>query len=92
MRYEFIEGHRQEFPTRLMGRVLEVSTGGYYQWRHRPPSARQKWREALAAQIKVIHQEVKARYGRPRIHAELAARGEPCCVNTVAKLILKQAR
>jgi putative transposase len=87
MRYEFIEGHRQEFPTRLMCRVLEVSTGGYYGWRRRPPSARQERSEALAAEIKVIHQEVKARYGSPRIHAELVARGEPCCVNTVARLM-----
>jgi transposase InsO family protein len=87
MRYQFIEGHRQEFPTRLMCRVLEVSTGGYYEWRRRPPSARQERSEALAAEIKVIHREVKARYGSPRIHAELAARGEPCCVNTVARLM-----
>jgi putative transposase len=87
MRYEFIEGHREEFPTRLMCRVLEVSTGGYYQWRRRPPSARQERVEALSAEIKVIHQEVKARYGSPRVRAESVARGEPCCVNTVAKLM-----
>jgi putative transposase len=87
MRYQFIDDHRQEFPTRLMCRVLEVSTGGYYQWRRRPPGARQERREALVAEIKVIHQEVKARYGSPRIHAELVARGHTCCENTVAKLM-----
>ena len=87
MRYQFIEGHRQQWPIRLMCRVLGVSTGGYYQWRRRPPSARQERREALAAEIKVIHEEAKARYGSPRIHAELVARGEPCCVNTVARLM-----
>ena len=31
--------------------------------------------------------EVEARYGSPRIHAELVARGEPCCVNAVARLM-----
>jgi putative transposase len=87
MRYQFIDDHRQEFPTRLMCRVLEVSTGGYYQWRRRPPGARQERREALVAEIKVIHQEVKARYGSPRIHAELVGRGHACCENTVAKLM-----
>jgi putative transposase len=87
MRYQFIDDHRQEFPTRLMCQVLEVSTGGYYQWRRRPPGARQERREALVAEIKVIHQEVKARYGSPRIHAELVARGHACCENTVAKLM-----
>jgi putative transposase len=87
VRYQFIEGHRREFATRLMCRALEVSTGGYYEWRRRPPSARQERGEALAAEIKVIHQEVKARYGSPRIRAELVARGYSCCVNTVAKLM-----
>ena len=87
MRYQFIEGHRQQWPTRLMCQVLDVSTGGYYQWRSRPPSARQERGKALVAEIKVIHQEVKARYGSPRIHAELVARGHSCCVNTVARLM-----
>ena len=87
MRYQFIEDHRQEWPTRLMCRTLEVSTGGYYQWRHRPACPAQERRVALADEIKTIHQEVKARYGSPRIHAELVARGRPCSVNTVAKLM-----
>jgi putative transposase len=87
MRYQFIEGHRQQWPTRLMCQVLDVSTGGYYQWRIRPPSARQERGEALVAEIKSIHREVKARYGSPRIHAELVARGHSCCVNTVARLM-----
>jgi transposase InsO family protein len=70
-----------------MCQALGVSTGGYYQWRRRPPGARQERSEALVAAIEVIHREVKGRYGSPRIHAELVARGEPCCVNTVAKLM-----
>jgi len=70
-----------------MCRVLEVSTGGYYQWRRRPPGARRERRGALVAEIKVIHQEVKARYGSPRIHAELVARGHARRENTAAKLM-----
>jgi putative transposase len=30
---------------------------------------------------------VKGRYGSPRVHAELVARGMPCCVNSVARLM-----
>jgi len=30
---------------------------------------------------------MKARYGSPRLHAELLARGQTCCENTVAKLM-----
>jgi putative transposase len=87
MTFRFIEEHRHQWPVRLLGETLEVSTAGYYAWRQRPTSAREQRRDALVAEIRAIHAEVKARYGRPRIHAELIARGEDCCVNTVAKLM-----
>jgi putative transposase len=87
MRYGFIEAHRGRWPVRLMCRVLAVSPGGYYDWRGRPASPRAQRSEALVVAIKAIHGEVKARYGSPRVHAELVARGMPCCVNTVAKLM-----
>jgi putative transposase len=87
MRYDFVERHRGRWPVRLMCLVLRVSPGGYYDWRGRPQSARAQRREGLVVAIKAVHGEVKARYGSPRIHAEPVARGEPCCVNTVARLM-----
>src|SRR5579871_4668256 len=87
MKYRFIDEHRRPWPVRLMCRVLHVSAGGYYTWRHRPASAQEQRRELLAGEIQVIHQEVKERYGSPPMHAELQARGQNCCVNTVAKLM-----
>jgi transposase InsO family protein len=87
MRYGFVERHRGQWPVRLMCRVLGVSPGGYYGWRGRPVSRTAQRREALVADIKAVHGETKARYGSPRIHAELVARGQRCCVNTVAKLM-----
>lgn len=85
MTFRFIEQHRDRRPIRLLCETLEVSPAGYYAWRERPISARQQRRDALVVEIRAIHAEVKARYGSPRIHAELAARGQDCCVNTVAK-------
>ena len=87
MRYDFIAAHRDRWPVRLMCRVLRVSPGGYDDWRGRPQSLRAARHDALVVSIKAIHGEVKARYGSPRIHAELVARGKPCCVNTVARLM-----
>lgn len=87
MRYDFVERHRGRWPVRLMCRVLAVSPGGYYDWRGRPQSDRTLRREALAVAIKAVHAEAKARYGSPRVHAELVARGEACCVDTVARLM-----
>ena len=87
MRYDFVERHRGRWPVRLMCRVLAVSPGGYDDWRGRPRSERTQSREALVLAIKAVHAEVKARYGSPRIHAELVARGETCGVNTVSRLM-----
>jgi putative transposase len=87
VRYGFIEAHRGCWPVRLMCQVLGVAPGGYYGWRGRPVSPRTQRREALVDAIEAVHVEVKARYGSPRIHVELAARGQACCVNTVARLM-----
>jgi putative transposase len=85
--FRLIEEHRSRWSVRLLCQTLAVSPAGYYAWRQRPTSARQQRRAALAVEIRAIHAEVKARYGSPRIHAELIARGRDCCVNTVAKLM-----
>jgi putative transposase len=90
MTFRFIDQHKGQWPVRLLCQTLGVSPAGYYAWRQRPAGARQQRREALVTEIRAIHAEVKARYGSPRIHAELAARGRDCCVNTVAKLMRQQ--
>ena len=90
MRYDFVERHRGRWPVRLMCRVLRVSPGGYYDWRGRPQSPTGQRRDALVAAIKAIHAEAKARYGSPRVHAELVARGEACCATTVARLMRRE--
>jgi transposase InsO family protein len=87
MRDDFVEADRGRWPVRLMCRALRVSPGGDYDWRGRPKSLRDQRREAPVVSIRTIHAEVKARYGSRRIHAELVARGEPCCVNTAARLM-----
>jgi transposase InsO family protein len=70
-----------------MCRVLGVSRAGYYAWRARETSAAERRRAELTEEVKQIHAQVKGRYGSPRIHAELVARGHACCVNFVAKLM-----
>ena len=87
MSFRFIDAHRTHWPVRTLCAALDVSTAGYYAWCGRPSSARQQRHDALLVQIRAIHAEFHARYGSPRVHAELAARGHDCCVNTVAKLM-----
>jgi putative transposase len=57
MRYGFIEEHRPRWPVRLMCRVLDVSPGGYYDWRGRPPSPRARRLEPLVEAIRAIHRD-----------------------------------
>ncbi len=70
-----------------MCRALGVSRSGYYAWHARKPSAAEVRREELTEEVQQIHAQVKGRYGSPRIHAELVARGHECCVNFVAELM-----
>lgn len=85
--FAWIEERKTEWPVALMCRVLGVARAGYYAWRNRRPSARAVRRAQLTAEVKAIHARVKARYGSPRVHAELVARGHACGVNFVAKLM-----
>jgi putative transposase len=87
MTFRFIEAHQDQWPIRLLCETLEVSPAGYYAWRQRPRSAQQQRQEALLVELRAIHLEFKARYGSPRMHAELVARGHAGCVNTVARLM-----
>ncbi len=87
MTYRFIDQHKDRWPVRLLCQTLEVAPAGYYTWRQRPHSQQQQRRDILVVEMRAIHAEVKARYGSPRIHKELVARGPSCCVNSVAKLM-----
>ena len=87
MTFRFIEEHKDQWPVRLLCAALGISPAGYYAWRDRPASARQQRHDALLVEVRAIHAEFRARYGSPRMHAALVARGHGCCVNTVAQLM-----
>jgi putative transposase len=87
MTFRFIDQHKDQWPVRRLCETLAVSPAGYYAWRQRPRRTQKQWQDTLLVQIRAIHAEVKARYGSPRMHAELVARGYPCCLNTVARLM-----
>ena len=73
-----------------MCRVLSVSVGGFYAWRKRPPSEREREDGELTAQIVNIYQQHKGRYGSPRIHAQLHDEGIHVGRKRVVRL-MKQA-
>ncbi len=84
---QFIDAHRTAYPVTRLCRTLGVSPSGYYAWRQRPPSPRTWANQRLVSHMRVIHREVHETYGSPRMHAELVARGLPCNVKRVARLM-----
>jgi transposase InsO family protein len=91
VKHQFIDANRLRYGVAALCRALQVARSGYYAARSRPPSARSERQQMLTSQIRAIHVASRDTYGAPRIHAELAAQGLPCCVNTVAKL-MRQAQ
>ena len=75
------------FPLAALCDVLEVSRAGYYAWQSAAESARQQRDRELMPLICDIFWNHKRRYGARRIAVELAARGQPCGVDRVAKLL-----
>jgi len=55
--------------------ALSVSRSGYYAWRSRPESLRKAADRGLLGDIRRVHAHHRERYGAPRIHAELRAKG-----------------
>ena len=50
-----IERCHAAFPIRLMCRSLQVSASGYYDWRERGPSPREKANDQLLCHIRRLH-------------------------------------
>jgi putative transposase len=86
-RYKLIEAEKTSFPIQFMCRMLGVSRSGYYGWKDRPPSARNRADAALSEKIREIHGRSRQTYGSPRVHAELKALGTRCSRKRVERLM-----
>ena len=82
-----MRANQAEFRIATMARVLGVSASGFYAWRKRERSARDKSDETLSARVRAIHERSRGTYGAPRIHAELSAEGTPVSRKRVARVM-----
>jgi transposase InsO family protein len=73
-----------------MCRILKVSVSGYYKWKHRVPTEREKYNEYLVNEISQVYSKSKKRYGSPRITKELKMKGIKVSQPLVAKLMRRE--
>ena len=85
-----MRANQAQFRIATMARVLGVSPSGFYAWRQRERSARERSDEALTARVRAIHAHSRGSYGAPRIQAELAEQGLAVSRKRVAR-VMRQA-
>ncbi len=84
--YEFMEAQKAKYSVSLMARVLGVARSGYYAWRGRGASSRERTDAELTERIRAVHTESRGTYGYPRVHAELRSQ-QVVGRNRVARLM-----
>ncbi len=86
-KYAFICGEEGNYPVSSMCRWATVSRSGYYAWKERTPSASAQRRALLAVLVAKSFEDSDGTYGYRRVHADLAAWGHPCHVETVRSIM-----
>ena len=76
MKFAFVARHRPVWPTRMMCRLLGVSTSGFYEWLDRAPSARSVANAGLLVRIRESFALSQQTYGSPRVWKDLVVWGE----------------
>ena len=91
MRYAFIDGQRDSYPTEALCRAMAVSPSGYATWKTTGKPSRQVGKRLSDAQlltlIRAIHARTKGAYGSPRIFGELKDAGHPVSKGRVERLM-----
>jgi putative transposase len=71
MRFAFIAAEQAHHSLSLLCRCLRVTRSGFYAWRNRPASARQRQDGRLKVLIRASFDASHQRYGSPRLHRDL---------------------
>jgi putative transposase len=87
MRIRLIDQAKKEFPVHRLCSVLGVSESGYFAWKGRPASRRQKEDLVLLAHIRAQFATSNETYGAPRMQAELKEEGHGVGRHRVARLM-----
>ena len=87
MSFALIDAKRAKVPVETACAALNVSVSGFYAWRTRPASSRQRCDMILLAHIRAEFSTSNETYGSPRMHAELKESGLATGRHRVARLM-----
>ena len=66
--YRLIEAEKASYSVSVLCTVLRVSRSGYYDWKNRTPSKRDRENAGLIERIRQIHHRSRETYDYPRVH------------------------
>ena len=75
MRFRLVDQAKKEFPVHRLCKVLGVSQSGYFAWKNRPASWRQRQDVILLAHVRSAFSLSNETYGSPRMTRELQDAG-----------------
>jgi putative transposase len=87
MRFRLIDAAKKDFPVARLCKVLDVSPSGYFAWKNRPASARQREDLVLLAHVRSAFTLSHETYGSPRMTHELREQGLAAGRRRVARLM-----
>jgi transposase InsO family protein len=87
MKYKFIEEHRKHYTVGRLCAMLGIKRSGYYAWKKRGPSQREKDNQIMIDLIRRIHRQSRKAYGSPRVYQQLKKQGVDCNEKRVARLM-----
>lgn len=87
MRFCFIDQAKKEFPAYRLCRLMGVSQSGYFSWKGRPASRRQRDDLVMLAHVRCAYSLSNETYGSPRMTRELQDQGFVVGRRRVARLM-----
>ena len=87
MSFSFIDAEKVRFPVTRMCEVLGVSQSGFFAWKARPASRRQREDMVYLSHIRTAFRLSNGTYGSPRMHRDLVEEGHRIGRRRTARLM-----
>ena len=85
-----IEAMEDAYPVSDLCAAFDVSRAGFYSWRQRGPSERDRTDEAMGVEIDALFVRHRRTYGSPRLHRALRRAGHACGRHRVARIMRRR--